>query len=139
MTESTPQAARIPGRPPSSPPSYAIGDEIHLVITGVTNERTYQSAGKIVSITGNYAKVRYRQPWARPHNCMSETMVDLRNCKKIKRRLRHNALAQPQPPGSQAPLKPESSESPPASENGRNGGCWLERAGSVRSSLQAPM
>lgn len=75
-----------PHAPSAGVTGYAIGDEIHITIKGVTNDREYNSAGKILSITGNYAKVRYRQPWARPHNCMREMMVDLRACKKIKRR-----------------------------------------------------
>lgn len=70
---------------------YAVGDEVHVVIKGVTNDREYKSAGEILSIHGPYAKVRYRQPWAPWHNCMREMFVDLRVCKKIKRRLkRHN-------------------------------------------------
>jgi hypothetical protein len=40
-----------------------------------------------------------------------------------------NAPPQPQPPGSQAPPKPRSSESLATTENGRDGGCWLEGAG----------
>jgi hypothetical protein len=77
---------------------YALGDEVRITIKGVTNNRQYQSAGEIMSITGYYAKVRYRQPWARPHNCMRVMAVDLRTCKKIKRRLRHNARGeQPAP------------------------------------------
>jgi hypothetical protein len=40
-----------------------------------------------------------------------------------------NDLPQPQPPGSQAPTKPGSSEFPLAAENGRAGGCWLQGAG----------
>jgi hypothetical protein len=73
---------------------YAVGDEVHLVIKGITNNREYNGAGEILSITGNYAKVRYRQPWARWHNCMREMMVDLRTCKKIRRWLRHNDRGQ---------------------------------------------
>jgi hypothetical protein len=91
MTTSTPETVKRPANSPSAGVTcYAVGDEVHITIEGVTNNRQYQSAGEILSITGNYAKVRYRQPWSRPHNCMRETMVDLRNCKKIKRRLRHN-------------------------------------------------
>jgi|ERR1035437_1337496 hypothetical protein len=78
-------------------PCYALGEEVHITIKGVTNNRQYQSAGEIVSITGNYARVRYRQPWARSHNCMREMLVDLRTCKKIKRRIRHNTQAQTPP------------------------------------------
>ena len=37
-----------------------------------------------------------------------------------------NDLAQPQPLGSQAPANPGSSESLPASQDERDGGCWLE-------------
>ena len=37
-----------------------------------------------------------------------------------------NALAQPQPPGGQAPTKPRSTESPAAAETIKAGGCWLE-------------
>jgi hypothetical protein len=39
-----------------------------------------------------------------------------------------NDLAQPPPPESQGPTKPPSSEPLAASENGMDGGCWLERA-----------
>src|SRR5258708_2325397 len=42
-----------------------------------------------------------------------------------------NALAQPQPPGSRASTKPGTGESPSTVENGRDGGCWLKRAGSA--------
>ena len=38
-----------------------------------------------------------------------------------------NNLAEPQPPGSQAPTNPESSESATAAENGRDGSDSLER------------
>ena len=44
-----------------------------------------------------------------------------------------NVLPQPQPPESQAPTKPGSSESPKAAENRRVGGCWLQGAGSAFS------
>jgi hypothetical protein len=66
--------------------NYDIGDEVTITIKGATNNRQYQTAGEIVSITGNYATVRYRQPWAPLHNCIRTMMVDLRCCKKIKRR-----------------------------------------------------
>ena len=94
MTMSTSETVGRPASPPSAGViGYAVGDEVHLIIKGVTNNREYNGAGEILSITGNYAKVRYRQPWARPHNCMREMLVDLRTCKKIKRRLRHNEQA----------------------------------------------
>jgi len=69
---------------------YAIGDEVHIIIKGVTNDRKYRGTGKILSITGNYAKVRYQQPWARLHSGMREMLVDLRTCRKIRRRPRHS-------------------------------------------------
>jgi hypothetical protein len=90
MSTTTPN--ENPNPPLADATGYAIGDEVHITIKGVTNDRKYQGAGEILSITGNYAKVRYRQPWARPHNCMREMLVDLRSHKKIKRRLRHNYL-----------------------------------------------
>jgi len=62
---------------------------VHMMIKGVTNNRHYKCAGEILSITGNYAKVRYHQPWT-SYMGMRETIVDLRQCKKINRRLRHN-------------------------------------------------
>src|ERR1035438_7425562 len=40
-----------------------------------------------------------------------------------------NALPQPQPPGSQAPTKPGSKQSPAPAENTMGGGCWLQGAG----------
>jgi hypothetical protein len=76
--------------PFARPSCYALGDEVHITIKGVTNNREYRGAGEILAIVGNYAKVRFRQPWAPPHNCMRTMMVDLRTCKKIERRLRHN-------------------------------------------------
>lgn len=66
--------------------TFAVGDEVHLMVKGVTNDRMYKSAGEIISITGHYAKVRYKQPWAPWHNCMREGAVDLRTCKKLIRR-----------------------------------------------------
>lgn len=45
----------------------------------------------------------------------------------------HNALAQPQPPGSKAPTKPESGESLPMADSKGSGGCWLKRVGSAVS------
>src|SRR5882672_3025922 len=46
-----------------------------------------------------------------------------------------NNAAQAQPPGSHAPTKPMSIESPATAENERDGGFWLERAGSAERSL----
>ena len=45
------------------------------------------------------------------------------------RHLPPNALAQPQPPESQDLTKREGSDSLPTLETGRDGGCWLKRAG----------
>jgi len=39
-----------------------------------------------------------------------------------------NDLPQPEPPESPSSTKPESGESPPAVENRRAGGCWLQGA-----------
>jgi hypothetical protein len=72
---------------------FKVGDEIHLTITGVTNDRVYSSCGEITEIRGGYiATVRYKQPWAPAHNCMRWTLVDLRTAKKLTRRPRkpHN-------------------------------------------------
>lgn len=82
---------RIAGDPPRCAQcgGYAVGDEVHILVKGVTNNRHYKCAGEILNITGNYAKVRYHQPWT-TYMPMRETIVDLRLCKKIKRRLRHN-------------------------------------------------
>ena len=46
-----------------------------------------------------------------------------------------NDLSQPQPPESQAPRKPGSSEFPAAAENRKDGGCWLQGAGQRTSAL----
>ena len=67
--------------------NWQLGDEIHMTIRGVTNNRTYHSSGEIIRIEGNLAKVQFRQPWARWWNCMRTNWVDLRNCSKIKRRI----------------------------------------------------
>jgi Tfp pilus assembly protein PilZ len=62
---------------------WKIGQEVAMEVKGVTNERVYKVAGEIVSIHGNYAQVRYPQPWSRK---MRVGVVDLRTCRRIKRR-----------------------------------------------------
>lgn len=76
----------------TSDTEFAVGDEVSIIITGVTNNRTYKSAGEILSIHGNLAVVRYKQPWAHWSNCMRQMAVDLRKCKKIKRRIKQPQL-----------------------------------------------
>lgn len=69
--------------------NFQIGDEIHFSVKGVTNDRVYRSSAEIVEIIPpHFAKVKYRQPWAKPHNCMRPGVADLRTAKKIHRRIK---------------------------------------------------
>jgi ABC-type lipoprotein release transport system permease subunit len=71
---------------------YAVGDEVLLLVKGVTNGRTYKVSGRILSLHGHLAQVEYDQPWASV-NRRKKTVADLRTCRKIKRRLRHNTTS----------------------------------------------
>ena len=68
------------------PYSFEVGQEIAVQIKGVTNDRVYQCAARIIEIHGHIAKAEYRQPWSRPHDRIRVDHFDLRHCKLIKRR-----------------------------------------------------
>src|SRR5579859_2040816 len=68
----------------------------------------------------------------RLHHIGTRTRISsLKTCRATDLIEKPNDLPQPQPPGSQATTKPSSSESPAATENKRDGGCWLQGAGSA--------
>lgn len=71
---------------PPTPTAFSVGQLVTCQVKGVSNDRTYRSVGRIVSIHGTIAKVRHKQPWAPWHNCMRETPYMLTDLKPFKPR-----------------------------------------------------
>lgn len=60
-----------------------VGDFVKVEVKGVTNDRRYKGVGKIVSLHGPIAVVRYSQPWSR---FMRETPYKVAELKPFKPR-----------------------------------------------------
>lgn len=62
---------------------FEVGQLVKFNLKGVTNDRIYKTVGKIISLHGTIAVLRYSRPWGR---YMEQRPVMLRDLKPFKPR-----------------------------------------------------